>query len=280
MFLQAKLTPFMTVLVTQTSTYPMQASLHMKRYRIITPQETLHRRFGKSLVWMLCAVAILAIALVVIAPGLRRSGAVATPSKPDRFSYDESSKPGSRKVISLASYYNAGHQTNWLGGGRFRGRDLAPLPAGVNSYGGVPFQVHGVVQLRGMSDRANANIYPESVDGIRIGMKCRKLHFLHATAWSTAAGTRIAGYDLHYADGTHAEVAVVYGDDLRDYQFEPKDPAQTQGAAWSSREGRYPSRVFKSTWVNPKPEVEVKDFDFFSTGSTCYPFLLALTAEY
>lgn len=181
--------------------------------------------------------------------------------------------------VALTRHYNAGHQTNWMGGGKVPGRDLAELPGGRGTYGEVPFDVGGVVQLRGLGDRKYANSYPEAVDAIPVHGQCAKLHFLHATAWSTASGTRIAAYVVHYADNTELTVPVLYGDDLRDYTYEPSDETKAKGAAWSSTEGRYPKRVFRSTWVNPKPKVQIKEIDFVSAGSRCYPFLLAITAE-
>lgn len=218
---------------------------------------------------LVCGLAILSAGCSKQSPAASSVGQL-SPAEPGK---------GVKTPINLSRAYNAGHQTNWMGGGKVVGRDLAELPEGMGTYGGVLFNVGGVVQLRGLGDRPYPNMYPESVDGIRIGVKCSKLHFLHATAWSTATGTRIASYNLHYSDGTVESVPVLYGNDLRDYTYEPSDVTKTNGAAWSSLRGRYPKRIFRSTWVNPKPSLEVKSLDFVSTGSRCYPFLLAITAE-
>jgi hypothetical protein len=49
--------------------------------------------------------------------------------------------------VDLKAFYNAGARTNWMGAGRVKGRDLAQLPAGDNSFAGVPFHIQDVVQL-------------------------------------------------------------------------------------------------------------------------------------
>jgi len=52
-------------------------------------------------------------------------------------------------------------------------------------------------------------------------------------------------------------------------------------SAFSTREGANGAgfRLFKRTWDNLRPEVEVESFDFTSTVTKCSPFLIALTLE-
>jgi hypothetical protein len=181
--------------------------------------------------------------------------------------------------VDLKHFYNAGARTNWMGAGRVIGRDLAQLPEGDNSFGGVPFHIQEVVQLRGGPPRTNASFYPHAVKGIPVRMKCDKLHFLHGTAWSALDGTAVAAYDIHFADGSNVEVPVRYGTDVRDWSFDMHDVYQTNNTAWSSKKGRFSLRLFKTVWQNPKPLVQIKTIDFVSSDTASYPFLLGITAE-
>ena len=38
-------------------------------------------------------------------------------------------------------------------------------------------------------------------------------------------------------------------------------------------------RLFRTTWTNPRPDLEIKTLDFISAMSKAGPFLVALTAE-
>ena len=39
------------------------------------------------------------------------------------------------------------------------------------------------------------------------------------------------------------------------------------------------TRLFKSTWTNDLPNVEIKTVDFVSSMTDCFPFLIAITLE-
>lgn len=232
-------------------------------------------RFPSGLAWVFFLILFLGVALAVkvgLEPRSHASGDVKVEG-----SITNSTEP--KAFLDLSSFYNAGHKTNWLGGGRFKGRDLAELPDEVHTYAGVPFDVRGVLQLRGAGGPEVASIYPRAVQSIPVGMKCRKLHFLHGTAWSAVSGTRVAAYNIHFADGTTLEVPLFYGANLLDYCAGPNEAATGAKAVWSTQEGLYPRRVYKICWSNPKPDMEVTSFDFVSFRSKCYPFLLAVTVE-
>ena len=84
------------------------------------------------------------------------------------------------------------------------------------------------------------------------------------------------------------EIPIIYAYDARDSAGElPGVPVDVRGAviAWrganpaSRRQGNMAIRLFKRTWNNPAPEVEVAKIDFVAEHGWAHPFLVALTAE-
>jgi len=75
-------------------------------------------------------------------------------------------------------------------GRRAPGNGLEALPAGLPVLDGVLFDVRGIVQLTGRLTRCSRPAVSEQVRGIPIGLKCRRLHFLHATL-GVEDGTRL-----------------------------------------------------------------------------------------
>jgi len=107
------------------------------------------------------------------------------------------------------------------------------------------------------------------------------LHFLQGTGYRTPDGTEIGRYILHYADGREEKIPLVYGRNSLEFNA-AADSRELSCApvAWSGREvkGVLP-RLFKFSWENPFPEVEVETLDFESAMSESRPFLIAITAE-
>ena len=110
---------------------------------------------------------------------------------------------------------------------------------------------------------------------------CRRLHFLHSTGGSAPSGTTIGRYVVHYTDGQQQEVPIVYGQDLREWHgFTDETDAVERGqVAWKGTDETSKLRLYKSSWENPRPEVEVATVDFVSAMTDSSPFLIAITAE-
>jgi len=147
---------------------------------------------------------------------------------------------------------------------------------------GTPFDVRGVLQLAGQA----ARIFPEKAEGIEVGARAARLHFLHAAGWDNVPGTRIATYVIHYKDGTSAEMPVISGEDVSDWwQYPQRRFNGKQGkVVWT---GRNPAcrnlgatlKLYKSSWENPNPTVAIDRVDYRSQMTTSAPFLIAITAE-
>jgi hypothetical protein len=184
-------------------------------------------------------------------------------------------------TVDLGKFFNADRHSNWLGGSNAL-KGLVGLPSGIAPLDGVPFQLDEIVQLCGVGTKTDTSKFPKSIDGIPIKRKCIGLHFLHSTGWTMPINTAIAAYVVHYSDGGHEEIPVVFGTDTRGFLFSLSDPVTTNDTAWyslTSAKERENLRLYESTWVNPKPEVAVTAIDFISLGTKCAPFLLAITAE-
>jgi hypothetical protein len=166
--------------------------------------------------------------------------------------------------------------------------NLARLPAGRRTFDGVRFNVAGIIQLADGNDVAQTNNpYPESVEGIPVNRTCRQLHLLHGTVQGLGDPRVVAFLVLHYEDGTTNKLAIVYGQHVYDWWFKGSTDLPLAGGtkvAWvgqnpEAASGGYRIRVFKSSFDNPKPDMQIKTIDYVSALTPSGPFLLALTVE-
>jgi WD40 repeat protein len=194
--------------------------------------------------------------------------------------------------IDLSVTYNATLAETWQPVTELRHVDwsLAALPRGLQVFGGIQFDLRGLIQLGRAAPDWEWPTYPEQVR-ITVGQKFNRLHVLHGSSYSTSEGATIGTYRLRYADGSEHVLDIVYGRDLA-YWVGPADAKLSEGeagqaeVAWTgedpSREpGKEPRslRLFRRTYQNPHPEIEVARIDFDSAMSKCGPFLVAMTVE-
>jgi len=118
-----------------------------------------------------------------------------------------------------------------------------------------------------------------------VGRVCHRLHFLHAArnAALIEDGLEIGRYIVHVTSGERREIPLVLGQKLVDWHIQPRS-REVFITAWAdenpkSRGLRKQIRLFKTTWENPWPTVEVKAVDFVATCVGPCPFLVAMTAE-
>jgi len=104
-------------------------------------------------------------------------------------------------------------------------------------------------------------------------------------------GTQLGTYVVHYANGQRQEIPIRAGIDLADWWSQVNETDTQFTVAWtgtnelSLKRGRS-IRLFKATWQNPHPDVQIAgiDFDFVLTANRppskhAAPFLVAITAE-
>jgi hypothetical protein len=187
-------------------------------------------------------------------------------------------------MLDLTGFYNAMLTENWH---RNPGNDLAALPTGVQTLGGVEFDVRGIVQLASKSP--SATNFPAQVSGIGVHQKCQRLHFLHAAGFGTPAdeGKQIGAYVVHFANNqARLEIPIIYGRTVRNWHLLSNEPkaGDELTVAWTgenavSRQTGRPIRLFLTTWTNLAPDLEIDSLDFVSTLRNPAPFLIGITAD-
>ena len=198
-----------------------------------------------------------------------------------------------RQQIDLSACYNAALNETWQPVVGFDQADLnlAGLPRGLRDFGDVTFDVRGLIQLcRSAADwQWEWQTYPDQVR-IPVGRSFNRLHALHGAAYSDRDGTRIGAYRLRYGDGSEHALDIVYAHDLADWVGPAGAPLGQANdpvvLAWRGENPALPPgeasrslRLFRRTYQNPRPELEVVSIDFVSAVSQSAPFLVALTVE-
>jgi len=193
---------------------------------------------------------------------------------------DHSASAGAATPVNLSASYNAETSDAVSMGTKDHPNNLSEFPTGEQVFAGVQFSVQGVIQL--------GDIYPNLVEGIQVGTRCRRLHLLHGTAGWTTDGAPCAVITLHYADGSTAELVIKYGEHLRDWwNWNAKEPTEldpgTEVAWWGendfARARKCRLRVYRSTFANPKPDVAIETIDYGKQNPPCNPFMLGLSIE-
>ena len=190
-------------------------------------------------------------------------------------------RAGSR-TLDLSANYNGLLGDSWQG---FPGDDLAELPSGLQKFGGVPFDARGVVQLSGAEGESSFE-FPKKVEGIRVNQICRRIHFLHGSAFDPRGKTNIACYVIHYADNQVREFPIVYGQQIADWWFDSKRSFAPSDAkvVWTGQNEAAKAygkalRLYQTTWENPLKDIEVASISLVSRMTLSAPFVIAITVD-
>jgi hypothetical protein len=125
--------------------------------------------------------------------------------------------------------------------------------------------------------------------GLPVGKVFREASWLQGTVWPARVGDIAGSLVWHYADTSVERVPLVYGKttarfwgDLNQLKKEQDFPEPV----WSRRQTvqevgkERVVRLYRQTWVNPRPDVPVTSLDFVSdSNSPAAPFLIAINLK-
>jgi hypothetical protein len=201
-------------------------------------------------------------------------------------------------TIDLRSQVNLGLRESVNRPKNPNANNLAGLPEGIHTFGGVPFNVAGRIQLRGHDVAEADRAFPSSARNIKVERQVSRIHLLHGACFvgNELRGTAVARLVLHYADGSQREIPIVAGDHLLDWwgpiyrtgaHETARDPAAAgSGLAWVGSNPRIKQqmpesslRLYRTTFTNPQPDKEIVTMDYVSAMTEAAPFLVGLTVE-
>jgi hypothetical protein len=159
------------------------------------------------------------------------------------------------------------------------------VPTGLQTLGGVQFDVRGEIALFGQGPEARGFRRPEKVAGIRVQQRFGRLHFLHTAGWAnTPDGEEMATVVVEYVNGQVEKIPIQNRVHVADHWSTAQlAPAQAE-VVWI---GTYPfansfqksAWLYKYTWPNPHPDWEISRIDLVSTKTKASYTLVALTVE-
>ncbi len=186
--------------------------------------------------------------------------------------------------VDLSRFYGASLNDDWF---NHPGHDLQDIPEGLQSFGGVLFDVRGLIVLAGTKSLEVSGLaLPEAVMGIPVGRKGKAVHFLQAAAFVGAeTGLKIGEYVMHYENGETRTADLIYGENELDWWAHPAEGRVTKadqvwfGSNPATRRAGMKTQLIKFTWKNPLPEEKITSIDFVSSLTVSSPMLVAITVE-
>ena len=220
------------------------------------------------------------------------------------------SETATKRQLDLTWFYNADLFTSPHTGRHLDeaiNSNLKRMPQGVQTFNDVAFDVRGIVVLDCLSigehPPFDKNI-PQIVEGIPVGKKAGKLHFLHFCAWLGVNDQLIARYHVHYKSGKTETIPIRYNMEIQDWWYrafeigtdrdtgkgvrvplkETRRMPPSLKIAWQgSSDFHDPTsariRVYQFEWLNPHPEEEISHIDLESAMSGPCPSIIAITVE-
>ena len=183
----------------------------------------------------------------------------------------ENVRQRSGTLVDLAPYGNLALSAGFLG--LEPGYSLAAILA-TERFAGARFSLGTAVALR--STHRRAQTYPQAVD-IELDIRAGSLAFLHTTGWSAPTGSQVGRYLVHYADGSAADIPLVYGENIAAWT-ETSVSSINLLQGWSGRTSNgLTVAVNTFFWTNPRPDLAIASVEIVSGGGLANPVLLGLT---
>ena len=158
--------------------------------------------------------------------------------------------------------------------------DLRNLPTGRAVFRGVPFEVIDPAANAGRSCvvlKGKGTAHQPASAVVPLGHTCQTLYFLHACAWAPR-GASAGRYELVYADGTKAAVALQSGRDVFDW-WDPQDRARV-AVGWEGGNPQHgPVGLGVFPLANPQPDKAIQEVRAVSAGGDPVLMLVAITTS-
>jgi len=181
--------------------------------------------------------------------------------------------------LNLTSYYTESLDDNIH---HKPGNTLSDLPKGLQNFGGIDFDIRGVIQLAGhRSEEITTLVYPPKITGIAVDMKGKSVHFLHASAWNIDfEPMEIGSYQINYDDGESEQIKITYRMNIWDWWSSKND--LLLNPVWKGKNNRTTAidqhiRLFLLTWNNPHPEKEIISIDLITNSKGPGPMIIAIS---
>lgn len=123
--------------------------------------------------------------------------------------------------------------------------------------------------------------------GAPVGRRITGARWLQGTVWRVATGETAGWLVWHYADGRETKVPLVYGKSIARFWGDTQQVATEQGfpePVWREHQSKADVgrerwlRLYRQSWANPFPDIEVTSVDFVSNpDSPAAPFLVSLS---
>jgi hypothetical protein len=160
-----------------------------------------------------------------------------------------------------------------------------PLQPGINDYNGIKFDVRGIIQLASHVSFEKSHIeYPEEITGIPVNHKAKKLCFLHSSAWESLKGTEVVRIVVNYANNQKQIITMRNQLEVEDWWFNLEKSVFPSEAklAWEGTNNRVKDlgcvlKLYRYTWKNPMPKVEILSIDLISSMNDTGYMLYGIT---
>jgi tetratricopeptide (TPR) repeat protein len=181
-----------------------------------------------------------------------------------------------RELIDLSAFYNSNLSLHLA---RKDESALAEFSSALESKTGVEFDIRGSVGVYGRgAEMEGLPPSPRSIVGIPIRQRASRLHIIQFAAWEELNATEIGSYIFHFANGQTEKIPIVYGENIREFNKSAPVP-HAQILLFRATPRAKAMYLFKMTWDNPHPDLEITAFDLVSAGTKSVPRLLAITAD-
>lgn len=158
---------------------------------------------------------------------------------------------------------------------------------GIHHINKQDWDLRGVVLMTGRSLNNFYLQYPEKIESIPIGSKASKIHFLHGCLWPGYPDEAIGTYIVHYANGTHQSIPLIYEKNIANVCNKPSqitvsNVEQATLVEIPKNHERNNSKTnlsYHFAWENPHPELIIDHIDVQSLRKDSAPILLGITLE-